>query len=250
MGILQLLAKENYIAYSKPLAQKIGIDEAILFGELCSMCNLYGDVEFFCEQQRLCDDTCLTEYRVRNALKHLCEQGLVSVVKKGLPAKNYYTLSEERFLELMGCQSTSGAKFDTTTSKKSEPASGAKFDTTFNNNQSNKKQNNKNQSNNIYTEFETLWKSYPRKLGKPKALKAYEKARKNGVTYEQVERGLNNYLAQIKAQKTETEFIKHGSTWFNGECWNDEYETGGSNNGTNGGNPATTERPSWSGDWF
>lgn len=75
------------------------------------------------------------------------------------------------------------------------------------------------------TEFETLWKMYPRKLGKPKALKAYIKARKNGTTYEQVEQGIKNYLAEIKAQKTATEFIKHGSTWFNGECWNDEYNT-------------------------
>ena len=106
--------------------------------------------------------------------------------------------------------------------------------------------------NNILTEFETLWKLYPRKLGKPKALKSYEKARKNGTTYEQVKCGLNNYLAQIKAQKTETEFIKHGSTWFNGECWNDEYITdeGGSHNGTTNGNPTEVERPSWSGSWF
>ena len=80
-------------------------------------------------------------------------------------------------------------------------------------------------NNDLSTEFETLWKLYPRKIGKPKALKAYEKARKNGTTYEQVEQGIKNYLAQIKAQKTETEFIKHGSTWFNGECWNDEYNT-------------------------
>lgn len=77
----------------------------------------------------------------------------------------------------------------------------------------------------IQTEFETLWKMYPRKLGKPKALKAYIKARKNGTTYEQVEQGIKNYLAEIKAKKTAAEYIKHGSTWFNGECWNDEYNT-------------------------
>lgn len=79
--------------------------------------------------------------------------------------------------------------------------------------------------NDVLTEFETLWKMYPRKLGKPKALKAYIKARKNGTTYEQVKQGIENYLAEIKAKKTAAEYIKHGSTWFNGECWNDEYNT-------------------------
>lgn len=80
---------------------------------------------------------------------------------------------------------------------------------------------------NIPTEFETLWELYPRKLGKPKALKSYEKARKrkkNPVTFEQVKKGIENYCAEIKAKGTAKEFIKHGSTWFNGECWNDEYE--------------------------
>lgn len=79
----------------------------------------------------------------------------------------------------------------------------------------------------IPTEFETLWELYPRKLGKPKALKSYEKARKrkkNPVTFEQVKKGIENYCAEIKAKGTAKEFIKHGSTWFNGECWNDEYE--------------------------
>lgn len=75
----------------------------------------------------------------------------------------------------------------------------------------------------IVTEFETLWKLYPNKQGKAKALIAYKKARKNGVSYETVKQGIENYNGEIKAKKTAMEFIKHGSTWFNGECWNDEY---------------------------
>lgn len=76
----------------------------------------------------------------------------------------------------------------------------------------------------ILSEFETLWKLYPRKIGKPKALKAYQKARKNGVTFEAVKQGIENYNAEITAKKTGAEYIKHGSTWFYNECWNDEYE--------------------------
>ena len=75
----------------------------------------------------------------------------------------------------------------------------------------------------ISDEFETLWKLYPKKQGKANALKSYQKARKSGVTFEQVKQGIENYNAEIRAKKTAAEFIKHGSTWFNGECWNDEY---------------------------
>ncbi len=141
MGILQLLAKENYITYHKTLAKNIGVDEAILFGELCSMSNLYG-YEFFCEQSRLVNDTCLTEYRIRNAMKTLQKENLVSVVKKGLPAKNYYMLHEERLLEILECQSTSDDKFDTTGGDKFnstgdcnfDSTGDSKFDSTFNKN--------------------------------------------------------------------------------------------------------------------
>lgn len=85
---------------------------------------------------------------------------------------------------------------------------------------------NTNKNNNTTeADFETLWKMYPRKIGKPKALKAYQKAVKKGVTFETVKAGLEAYCRHIEANKTETAYIKHGSTWFNGECWNDEYNT-------------------------
>lgn len=77
---------------------------------------------------------------------------------------------------------------------------------------------------NISVEFEELWKLYPRKIGKPKALKAYEKARKNGATYEEVKQGIQAYCRQIEALQTDTPYIKHGSTWFNNEGWKDEYK--------------------------
>lgn len=121
MGILQLLAKENYITYHKGLAKKIGVDEAILFGEMCSLTNVYGD-EFFCDQETLMEETCLTEYRVRNAVKTLQEVGLLKVERKGMPAKNYYTLNEEVLIDMLNLHRTCCANFDTTR--------GCKFDTT------------------------------------------------------------------------------------------------------------------------
>ena len=93
---------------------------------------------------------------------------------------------------------------------------------------------------NIEEEFETLWKLYPRKLGKTKAFKSYEKARKKADIFDLVKTGIENYKNQIKVEKIKTEFIKHGSTWFNNECWNDEY--GDDSNGQNVGNNAEIEQ--------
>ena len=72
-------------------------------------------------------------------------------------------------------------------------------------------------------EFEIIWTEYPNKKGKANALKSYIKARKKGTTKEEVMIGLNNYLTYIKVEKINQQYIKHGSTWFNQECWNDDY---------------------------
>lgn len=75
--------------------------------------------------------------------------------------------------------------------------------------------------------FEELWEQYPtgRKQGKDKAFNSYKKALKDGVDDEAILNGINAYKKQIELQKTEIQFIKQGSTWFNGKCWNDEYIT-------------------------
>lgn len=73
--------------------------------------------------------------------------------------------------------------------------------------------------------FEALWKLYPKKQGKDKAFKSYQRAIKDGVEDETILNGLKNYLKQIEVQKTEQQFIKNGSTWFNQKCWDDEYIT-------------------------
>lgn len=75
----------------------------------------------------------------------------------------------------------------------------------------------------LESEFETIWKLYPRKNSKKDALRHYMVARKNGTEYQDVLDGLYRYLDYIKSQKIDPRYIKHGSTWFNQESWNDEY---------------------------
>lgn len=75
----------------------------------------------------------------------------------------------------------------------------------------------------INDEFEELWKLYPRKQGKKKALDYYTKARKKGTTYEEVRQGIEAYADYVRAEKTEDRFIKHGSTFFSEQAWQDDW---------------------------
>ena len=83
--------------------------------------------------------------------------------------------------------------------------------------------NTNNIKESIKEKFEELWKLYPNKKGKAEAYKHFEKAIKKGVKIETIEDGIQRYVAFIEAEHIIPKYIKHGSTWFNQECWNDDY---------------------------
>ena len=74
----------------------------------------------------------------------------------------------------------------------------------------------------IASEFDRIWKEYPRKEGKKEALAAYTRARRKGVSFEEIEAGVRRY--KEKVSRTEKQYIKQGSTWFKGNRWTDDYE--------------------------
>lgn len=80
-------------------------------------------------------------------------------------------------------------------------------------------------SENLDTEFDYLWKLYPNKQGKTDAKQKYLKYRKSGIQYQDILNGLIRYLNYIQQEKIQIQYIKHGSTWFNQKCWEDEYKT-------------------------
>ncbi|WP_324177403.1 phage replisome organizer N-terminal domain-containing protein [Ligilactobacillus salivarius] len=71
--------------------------------------------------------------------------------------------------------------------------------------------------------FESLWALYPRKVGKQKARKYYERAVKNGTSDETIKKGIENYNKEIRVQGTQTNFIQYGATWFGNAGWENEY---------------------------
>ena len=131
MDILDILASDNYIVFNKTLAKEIGLENAIVFGALCGYQKGFKNEEFYREQYKIMEDTCLTEYAIRKSMKELKQLKLVEIIKKGIPAKYYFKINTTRLIEML---TTSGCENDTT--------GGCEIDTTIINN--NNKNNNKN----------------------------------------------------------------------------------------------------------
>lgn len=75
----------------------------------------------------------------------------------------------------------------------------------------------------IEQEFEEVWKLYPRKEDKKKAFSAYKTARKK-ASFDEIKKGVETYSNHIKARNIDKCYIKLGATYFNGECWANNYE--------------------------
>lgn len=69
------------------------------------------------------------------------------------------------------------------------------------------------------SDFDEWWGYVPAKKSRAAALRAYRTARKK-VGQDVLVAGVKRYAAEMAGQ--DPRFIKHPSTWLNGECWNDE----------------------------
>ena len=101
MSLLRLLGNNGFISYNKDVARNIGVYEAIVLGELCSIADFYNYSEFYFSQEKIENDTGLSVRQIRKAIETLVNYNFVTVTKKGQPCKNWYFLNEDAILNYL-----------------------------------------------------------------------------------------------------------------------------------------------------
>lgn len=226
MAVLRKEKKENFTVIDNAIFKDYEISYKAK-GLLCQMLSLPDEWEYSIEGlAKLSNDGVSA---VRSALDELKEAGYFrreQVRKDGKIAKIEYVISETKKCENLVVENLKQENL------KQE-----------NRRQLNTKELNTDKSNiKEYTsEFENLWKLYPKKQGKESAKKSYIRARKEGATYEQVLAGMNAYINYINKTNTQSKYIKYGSTFFNQKAWEDDWtvDTGYSSSSGRSKNPFT-----------
>lgn len=75
----------------------------------------------------------------------------------------------------------------------------------------------------VKASFEEAWAAYPKKQGRKAALAAYKRAIRDGTKHEDIMAGIERYKAYLAREKIGDQYVKMGSTFFNGACWEDTY---------------------------
>lgn len=112
MGVIHLLTSNGFITVNKHLARTLGLDEAVIFGELCSKYDYRearGELDengyFFCTVEDLEENTSLNDHKQRKAINSLVKIGLIEQVTKGLPRKRFFKINENAVLKIFDIQS-------------------------------------------------------------------------------------------------------------------------------------------------
>lgn len=104
MSILHLLSNDNFITVNKSIAAEVGLEAAVILGELASEFvywqNIGGLEEgfFYSTIENLEKKTFLSGHSQRQALAKLQEKGWIDIAKKGIPAKRYIRINEENLI--------------------------------------------------------------------------------------------------------------------------------------------------------
>lgn len=92
--IKNTLSPGSFFMVNKVLAQYFkSNDAAVVISHLVFLDGLFEGREFYQQQERLAKDCNVAIHTLRVIIKKLTQEGIITVVKKGLPAKNYYKLN-------------------------------------------------------------------------------------------------------------------------------------------------------------
>lgn len=219
--------------------------EKLLFSEIYTMANSFGSV--FPSNAFLASRYGKSKKTISVTLKSLQEKEYINLKYEyeGKEVKRRYILPY-----LHKCKEGIYTDVNTPIHKRKEGIYTDVKDNISTNKSINKSINNisdkSDKESDLETRFNNIWKIYPNKKGKPKALLAYKRAVKSGTTDEEIKTGLENYLAEIRVKNTQQNYIKHGSTWFNGKGWEDDYDLMPIQNQTYNNNKVVKGAPNWS----
>ena len=145
MGLVSMIASNNYIVVNKQLARAFGLEEALILGELASEMEYWqqrGELKdgyFYSTIENVKDSTTLSDKRQRAALGTLKDAGIVDVKLAGLPAKRYVRINEKQLALIL--LNNSGENGETSSAKTEE------LETPKQQTNNNKPNNNKNTNN-------------------------------------------------------------------------------------------------------
>ncbi|MCK6998785.1 hypothetical protein [Enterobacter kobei] len=250
-NFLQLV--DRPIAFQRSFVRLgVGITGALLLSQIVYWQNRMEGNWFYKTQSDLEEETGLTRYEQEGARKKLVSCGVLEEAKRGIPAKLYFRVNQERLEELllgenqhagMGKTNKQGCGISANSDAENQHAGMGKTNEqscgnsasihTVDYQETTQKINTENKylgasaeadtpkvksSTDYSPAFEEAWQAYPKRAGgnsKAAAWKAWKARIKDGVNTEAMLAGVNRYAGYVRATGSAgTQYVKQAATFF------------------------------------
>lgn len=95
------LGKNAYWTLNKQLVKSIGLEATLILQHIIDLQSVFKKDEIFQAQPNMAKELGITEYAIKNRIVELSKIGLINVIKKGVPAKNYYSTNDDKIMEIL-----------------------------------------------------------------------------------------------------------------------------------------------------
>ena len=127
--ITKTISNQAFWSINKQLHKQLGLRTTLLLQHFIDLQTkvFYGN-EFYQSYKQIEDELVLTEHHIKDSIKKLKEAGVMTVVKKGMPAKNHYYVLLDKVEELLSLdKGNSTVKSEIPQSVKIQPTSEVNF---------------------------------------------------------------------------------------------------------------------------
>ena len=107
MNMLHLLANDGFICVNKRIIKQLGLEEAIIIGELASIYvynenrDTLEDGWFYATIERIEENTGLSEYKQQQAISKLCNLGILQQKFMGMPRRRYFIFDTKKLVQFI-----------------------------------------------------------------------------------------------------------------------------------------------------
>jgi hypothetical protein len=227
MNLFKYLSGSNFRIYNLEIAELVSVNASIVLGWLSYVADKHNSKEIFTTYDNISNYTKLTDNEIRSSLNKLVNCGYITIVKKGIPAKNYYTIQEVQIFSDLKSKEQVLEKVD---DKELENSStGAKENEAHikNSNKNTKKNSNINNKednfSDIFEDFRIYYRSMGGKvLGLETEFKNFKKHKDWKIEINNLKACAEKYFHLNK--NNDKKYLKHLKTFINNREWEIDFE--------------------------
>lgn len=231
-----------FFSVNKRLSRLFGPEKAVFIANLVDKSNYFEernmlkDGWFFQTHEQQINETGIKEYGIKSGKQFFKKLGVLEIKKKGLPAKEHYRIDFSELYEIIEKSNVGQDRPNSSGQGHKKPIGLVPMDSC--DHKDNIYKDNKVKKNKSFghlDDFEKWYKSYPKKVAKQAAKKAWIKIQK----LPKKERpSFDTLLSAVKEQSQsdqwkDKQYIPNPSTWLNQGRWDDEIIVPKNNNKNN-----------------